>query len=229
MSTTARPATTPVTRSDRLSLLVAGLSLLYGALGVCWLLGADWYPFGPVPPDGDKLSLLSYLPEQVGAGLLAVLGFLGVPAAVGHCRTEWSPSVYRPLLAFTAVEAVVFGLLAPSVIVVMVTGYLLVLVGLPLAAVLLAVGALRQSTTRWVLAGLVVMVAGPDVTIGLFDRDAFQQLAEGLATVPAKVGLRPLLVFGAFLLGGGWAALGVRALRPAAEGLAATAPGAGPL
>jgi hypothetical protein len=196
-------------------LLVAGLSLLYGVLGMLWLFGADWYPFGPVPPDGDKLSPLSFVPDQIGAGLLAVLGFLGVPAAVGHRRTEWTSSAYRLLLGFTAVQAIVFGLLAPNITVVIVTGYLLVLLGLPTAAALVVAGALRQRTTRLVLAGLVLLVVALELTTGLFDWAAFRQLADLLATIPEKVGSRSLFVFGAFILGCGWAALGVRGLRGA--------------
>jgi hypothetical protein len=195
--------------------LVAGLSLAYGVLGLAWLLGADWYPFGPVPPDGDKLSLLAFLPDEVGAGLIAVLGFLGVPAAIGHGRTEWSPSAYRPLLAFTALQVVVFGLLAPNASIVIVTGYLLVLLGLPIGLGFLVVGALRQRTTRVVLRALGVLVVVLELTTGLFDWAAFRQLADGMAGVPEKVGSRPLFVFGAFLLGCGWAVLGVRGLRSA--------------
>lgn len=134
--------TSPTVRTTtRLPAVVACLSLLYGVLGLAWLLGADRYPFGPVPPENDKLSLLAYIPDQVGAGLVAVLGFLGVPAAIGHTRTEWSPSAYRPLLLFTALQAVVFGLLAPNITIIIVTGYLLVLLGLPTAVVLLIAGA----------------------------------------------------------------------------------------
>ncbi|TCN40288.1 hypothetical protein EV644_106216 [Kribbella orskensis] len=151
--------------TTRLPVLVACLSLLYGALGLAWLLGADWYPFGLVPPENEKLSLLAFLPEHVGAGVIAVLGFLGVPAALGHTRTEWSPTAYRPLLGFTALQVVVFGL-----------------------AVL-------------------------ELATGLFDWGAFKELGEGLAGVPEKVGSRLLLVFGAFLLGAGWAVLGIRGLR----------------
>ncbi|TCM51587.1 hypothetical protein [Kribbella sp. VKM Ac-2568] len=199
--------------TTRLPVLVACLSLLYGVLGLAWLLGADWYPFGLVPPENEKLSLLAFLPEHVGAGLIAVLGFLGVPAALGHTRTEWSPTAYRPLLGFTALQVVVFGLLAPSVIVVIVTGYLLVLLGLPTAAALLIAGAWRQPTTRVVLLAIVLGLVVLERTTGLFDWGAFKELGHGLAGVPEKVGSRPLLVFGAFLLGAGWAVLGVRGLR----------------
>lgn len=196
-----------------LPVLVAGLSLVYAIAGVAWLLGAGGYPFGPVPPDGERLSLLAHLPDQVGAGLIAVLGVLGVPAAFGHTRTEWSASAYRPLLGFTALQVVVFGLLAPSVTVVIMAGYLLVLVGLPAGVVWLVVGAWRQPATRVLLLGVAVIVVALELTTGLFDWEAFRELAAGIGSIPAKVGTTPLFVSGAFLLGCGWAVLGVRGLR----------------
>jgi len=81
---------------------VAGLSLGFGVVGVAWLLGWSGPAFGHAaePP---------WLPANVAAGVIAVLGFLGVPAAVGHLRTEWSASAYRPLLGFTAVQVLAFG------------------------------------------------------------------------------------------------------------------------
>jgi uncharacterized membrane protein (DUF485 family) len=203
-----------VTTTSRLPLAVAALSLLYGVLGVVWLLGADWYPFGPTA-EGDKVSPLAYLPADVGAGLVAVLGVLGVPAALGHTQTTWTPSAYRPLLVFTAAQAVVFGLLAPSMTVIVLTGYLLVLVGLPVAFGLLVAGAWRQAVTRALALGVLALVVVLQLITGLFDWRAFRQLGSALAGVPERVGSQPLFVFGAFLLGVGWAVLGVRALRTA--------------
>ncbi|MFI7066501.1 hypothetical protein ACIBL3_36275 [Kribbella sp. NPDC050124] len=198
-----------------LPVLVAVLSLAYGVAGVAWLLEAGGYAFGPVPPEDDRLSLLAYLPDQVGAGLIAVLGVLGIPAAVAHARTEWSASAYRPLLVFTAVQVVVFGLLAPSVTVVILAGYLLVLLGLPAGIVWLIVGAWKQPATRPLLLGVAAAVVMVELTTGLFDWSAFRELGAGVAGVPAKVGTTPLFVSGAFLLGCGWAVLGVRGLRGA--------------
>jgi len=198
---------------NRLPVLVAGLSLVYAVAGLAWLLEAGGYPFGPQPPDGERLSLLAHLPKDVGAGLIAVLGLLGVPAAIGHARTEWSTSAYWPLLVFTAVQVVVFGLLAPSVMVVILTGYLLVLVGLPVGIGWLIVGAWKQPATRVLLLGVAVVVITVELTTGLFDWAAFREVAAGMAGVPAKVGTTPLFVSGAFLLGCGWALLGVRGLR----------------
>lgn len=198
---------------NRLPVLVAGLSLVYAVAGLAWLLGAGGYAFGPIPPDGDRLSLLAHLPKDVGAGLIAVLGILGVPAAIGHTRTEWSASAYRPLLAFTALQVVVFGLLAPSVTVVILVGYSLVLLGLPAGILWLIVGAWKQPATRVLLLAVAVVVIAVEVTTGLFDWAAFREVAEGMSGVPAKVGTTPLFVAGALLLGCGWALLGVRGLR----------------
>ncbi|MEI8407549.1 MULTISPECIES: hypothetical protein [unclassified Kribbella] len=198
---------------NRLPVLVAGLSLVYAVAGLAWLLGAGGYAFGPIPPDGDRLSLLAHLPKDVGAGLIAVLGILGVPAAIGHTRTEWSASAYRPLLAFTALQVVVFGLLAPSVTVVILVGYSLVLFGLPAGILWLIVGAWKQPATRVLLLAVAVVVIAVEVTTGLFDWAAFREVAEGMSGVPAKVGTTPLFVAGALLLGCGWALLGVRGLR----------------
>lgn len=110
---------------------------------------------------------------------------------------------------------VVFGLLAPSIVVVMVTGYLLVLVGLPAAVVALVIGAWRQRTTRVVLLGIALLAVALELVTGLFDWAAFKELASGIAGIPEKVGSRPLFVFGAFLLGWGWAVLGIQGLRSA--------------
>ncbi|WP_350280647.1 hypothetical protein [Kribbella sp. HUAS MG21] len=198
-----------------LPVLVASLSLVYGIAGVAWLLGAGAYPFGPVPPDGERLSLLAHLPEQVGAGLIAVLGMLGIPAALGHTRTEWSASAYRPLLGFTALQVVVFGLLAPSVTVAILAGYLLVLLGLPAGIIWLIAGAWKQPATRILLLAVAMAVVVVALTTGVFDWAAFRELAAGVGGVPAKVGTTPLFVTGAFLLGCGWAWLGVRGLRSA--------------
>jgi len=198
---------------NTLPVLVAALSLVSAIAGLAWLLGAGGYAFGPVPPDGERLSLLAQVPKEVGAGLIAVVGILGVPAATGHTRTEWSASAYRPLLVFTALQVVVFGLLAPTVTVVILSGYLLVLVGLPAGIVWLVVGAWRQPATRVLLLAVAVVVVAVEVTTGLFDWAAFREVAGGIAGVPAKVGTTPLFVSGAFLLGCGWALLGVRGLR----------------
>jgi hypothetical protein len=208
--------TSTPTRTSRLPVAVAALSLLYGVLGLTWLLGGPLdYPFGPTAPDGDRISLLAFVPSDVGAGIVAVLGFLGVPAALGHTQTGWTPSAYRPLLLFTALQAVVFGLLAPSMTVIVIVGYLLVLVGLPVAFAFLVAGAWRQPVTRMLLLGVLALVAVLQFTTGLFDWQAFRELGSALADVPERIGAAPVFIFGALLLGVGWIALGVRTLRAA--------------
>lgn len=90
-----------------LPVAVACMSLGLGVCGVARLFSA-----GPLGVEGlaglfgaDALGL-SFLPKRVDAGAVAVLGLTGVPAAVGHARTEWSLSAYRPLLWFTGLQVV---------------------------------------------------------------------------------------------------------------------------
>ena len=230
------PAGEQGTGSGLLPLVVAALSMVFGVFATIWATGRGNYPFGLAPPDGDRLSVLSYVPVEYAAGLLAVLGCLGVPAALAFRRTDWSPSAYRPLLAFATIQAVVFGLLSPDVTVVMLAGYLLVLLGVPTFAVFLLVGAVRQPVTRYLVLGLVAILIVLQLTNGLFDWSAFRHLADEMATGPDKVGVKPLFVAGAFLLGTGWALLTVRGLRVARgrcrlcgrPGARWTTPGVGP-
>jgi hypothetical protein len=202
-------------RPGRLPILVAALSAIAAVLGAWWAFGGDGYPFTAVGPDQDRMSVLALLPEQYGAGLIAVLGAIGVPAALATRLRGWSPASYRPLLVTAAVEAVVFGLLCTEVVLVILAGYALVLVGVPAFLVMLVAGAVRQRGTRVLLVVLAAVLAVVALTTGVFNGPAFQQLADGLAGVPAKVGIRPVLVLGAFLLGVGWAVLGVRSYRAA--------------
>ena len=205
----------PVT--DRLSYLVALLSALYAVLGVYWSLGGDAYPFAAVPPDGDKLSALSLLPERYGAGLVAVLGAIGVPAALATRLRGWSPASYRPLLVTAAVQAIVFGLLCTDVVLVVLAAYTLVVLGVPAFLLMLIVGAVRRTGTRVMLGAVAAAVVAVALGTGVFSGPAFRELADGLAGVPEKVGFRPLLVLGTFLLGTGWAVLGVRSYRTARD------------
>lgn len=217
MSTVESPVVSPphpaVVSGGRLPYFVAALSTLYAVLGACWVFEVGTYPFGAVPPDGDRLSLLSQVPDGFGAGLVAVLGALGVPAALATVRPGWSASAYRPLLFTAAVQAVVFGLLCTDISVVIVVGYTLVLAGVPAFLLMLVAGAWRTPGTRVLLAVVAVGLTALILVTGVVNRRAFRELGEGLAGVPGKLGYRPLLVLGAFALGAGWAVLGIRSAR----------------
>ncbi|WP_328330038.1 hypothetical protein OHA70_07680 [Kribbella sp. NBC_00382] len=109
-----------------LPVVVACLSLGLGGYGVVGLFGGVGGVFGGVGGvfggvggvfGGGPVGIgglagvfgadgLGFLPGRVGAGAVAVLGLSGVPAAVGHGRTEWSPAAYRPLLWFTGLQVV---------------------------------------------------------------------------------------------------------------------------
>ncbi|WP_433018843.1 hypothetical protein [Kribbella sp. CA-294648] len=195
--------------------MAAAGSLLFAVCGVVWLFGAGEYPFGPTGPDGDRLSLMAFLPEQVAAALVAVSGLLGVPAAVVHVRSTQRRLACWLLLCTTALQVVVFGLLAPNHLVVVVTGYLLLLVGLPLALGVAILAAWRHGTIRAALLGVGVVAVAVQAVSGFLDWNNLEVMATGVAAVPGKLGSQPFFVFGAFLLGGCWAVLGVRALRVA--------------
>ena len=197
--------------------LTAGLSTVYAVLGAYWAFGGGHYPFGPVPPDGDRLDVMSLLPHQLGATVVAVLGAIGVPAALATRRTGWSAGAYRPLLVTAIVQAVVFGLVCADISILILTGYGLVLIGVPAFLLMLVVGALRSPATRVLLAAVAVVLAVLAFGLDVLSGPAFHEMRDGIASMPDKLGIRPVLVFGAFLLGAGWAVLAVRVFRAARE------------
>lgn len=197
--------------------VVAVLSTVYAVLGAYWAFGGGHYPFGPVPPDGERLDLMSLLPHQLGATLVAVLGAIGVPAALATRRTGWSPGASRPLLATAVVQAVVFGLVCADISILILAGYSLVLLGVPAFVLLLVVGALRSAATRLLLAAVAAVLAVLAFGLDVLSGPAFHEMADGIASMPDKLGIRPLLVLGAFLLGAGWAVLAVGVFRSAEQ------------
>jgi hypothetical protein len=203
------------TAAGPLPYLVATLSALYAVLGAYWTFGGRGYPFGPVPPHGDRLDILSLVPRDFGAAVVAVMGALGLPAALATRWSGWSAAAYRPLLATATVQAVVFGLLCTDMTILIVTGYALVLIGIPAFLLMLILGALRSSATRLLLAAVAGLIAVLMFGLGVINGLAFRDLADGLAGAPRNLGIRPVLVLGAFLLGGGWAVLGIRTFRTA--------------
>ena len=136
------------TTTGALPYVVAALSTLYAVLGAYWAFGGGGYPFGPIPPDQDKLALMSLLPRRFGAGAVAVLGALGVPAAIATRRSGWSPAAYRPLLGTAAIQAILFALSCADISILIITGYSLVLIGVPAFVLMLILGALRSPATR---------------------------------------------------------------------------------
>ena len=204
-------------RAGALPVLVAALSTVYAVLGAYWAFGGGHYPFGPVPPDGERLDVMSLFPHRLGATVVAVLGAIGVPAALATRRSGWSPGAYRPLLATAIVQAVVFGLVCADISILILTGYSLVLIGVPAFVLLLVVGALRSPATRLLLAAVLAVLAVLAFGVEVLSGPAFREMRDGIASMPDKLGIRPVLVFGAFLLGAGWAVLAVRVNRSSNE------------
>lgn len=205
------PATVASPGAGWLAPVAAVLSLLYGSLGVFWMFGGGGgYPFaagGQGPP-----SILTLLPERLGAAVLAVAGVAGVVAAVTLRRGVGARAV-GPLLGVAITEVVVFAVLGANAGVISLAGYLLVLLGAPAAVVFLLLGATRTRGTRWLLAGIAVVLAAVQLATGLFDLRAFRDLATEMVGGFAKVGPGPLHWFAMFSLGVVWAALAVRLAR----------------
>lgn len=65
---------------------VAAWSLIYGALGLYWALGAAGYPFGRENDPDAALSVLGGVRAEVGAPVIAALGLIGALAAVATAR-----------------------------------------------------------------------------------------------------------------------------------------------
>lgn len=189
--------------------MAAVLSLLYTGLGVFWAAGGGGYPF---LSREQTPSLLTLLPQWAGATVMAGTAAVGVVAAVMLWRGA-GPRRVRPLLAVAVAETVVFAVLCANVAAIIAAGYAIVLFGTPLLVVFLLLGATRTRGTRWLLAALAVALVAVQLTTGLFDLRALRHLAQGIASIPGKVGLQPLIQLSIFALGVAWAALLVRLLR----------------
>lgn len=92
--------------------LTALWSLLYGAAGLAWALGAPRYPFAVVHEDRATMSLLEGSPAQVVGPILFALGVLGSAAAL--LMTFGPPLPRRAFQVFGWTLAVTLALLIPD-------------------------------------------------------------------------------------------------------------------
>lgn len=77
-------------------------SLIFGALGLYWVLGGDGFPFGENDPRGQMMgSYLANLSVHVGGTMIALTGFLGIFAALAMVR-KWNQKRLYFLLLFYA-------------------------------------------------------------------------------------------------------------------------------
>ena len=90
-------------------------SLLYGLLGLYWLLGGTGFPFGKNDPRGQMMgSFLSNLNVDIGGKVIAIAGLVGTVVAFAMVST-WGrriPSVI--LLSFAWIKSVTLVLIVPD-------------------------------------------------------------------------------------------------------------------
>ena len=120
-----------VGRREWIGYAAAAWSLTYGALGLYWTLGGAGFPFGDKDPL-SALSILSGVRPEVGAPVIAGLGFAGTAAAVAMARS-WGRRIPRAvLLVFSWVAAAGLALVIPDYRVLLAVAYApIVLVGAP--------------------------------------------------------------------------------------------------
>ncbi|MEV1129229.1 hypothetical protein [Agromyces sp. NPDC049794] len=89
-------------------------ALGYGAMGVAWWAGADWYPFAPVPPDRRSLSILEGLPVEVFGPVMTLVSLLGAACAVVMLRGIGSPGTRRLITGFGVALAITATTVVPD-------------------------------------------------------------------------------------------------------------------
>jgi hypothetical protein len=92
----------------------AGWSLVYGALGIYWVVGGGGFPFG-VEHDPDAAdSILVSVRADTGAPLIAVLGIIGAIVALSLARGPWRGLARLVLLVFAWIMAAVLLFVIPD-------------------------------------------------------------------------------------------------------------------
>lgn len=84
-------------------------SLLYGVLGLFWLMGGKGFPFGQGDPRGTDVSMLFNVQTGDGALVIAIAGLIGVINAmfiIGHWRSN-IPRIIPLLIAWSFVIVIV--------------------------------------------------------------------------------------------------------------------------
>ena len=117
----------------------------------------DAYPDELDRPEADG-SLVALVPPSLVSTLMVVLGAVGVLAAVAASRQDISRS--RWLVPFGAVYAVVFGLLATDLSLLVSMGYITAIVGPPILFVYFVLASVRRPSLRWVVGGAAVAFVG---------------------------------------------------------------------
>lgn len=106
-------------------------SLLYGVLGLYWMLGGAGFPFGANDPDAHFSILRSVTPES-GAPVIALLGLLGAVVAWTMARGLGRGKLRVAILALAFMLAFVLVAIVPDARVLVAAAYApVVLIGAP--------------------------------------------------------------------------------------------------
>ena len=187
-------------------------SAIVTAIGTWWLAVPSAYPDELDRPEADG-SLVALLPPPLVSTLMVVLGAVSLIAAVAASRGDTRRS--RWLVPFGAVYAVVFGLLATDLSLLVSMGYLTAIVGPPILFVYFVLASVRRPSLRWVVGGAAVVFVGIAAASGAglaAFGNFFGTIGDGLG----KHGAEMLVVLVSFIGGALWLLVALRAagLRP---------------
>lgn len=98
-------------------------SLVYGALGLYWMLGGAGFPFGRATGPGAGESLLAGAQIESGAPVIALLGLAGALLALAMARGQGRGLPHALLLVFASLIAVLLLIVIPDRRVLMAVAY----------------------------------------------------------------------------------------------------------
>lgn len=205
----------------RRPLLLAAIgSMLVILVGALWLAEPSAYPFGP----GDRFADMSLLggAESGLSGWLAIsVGIAGVLAAGRLAYVDKRP--LRGLLAVAVGQAIVLGLLAPDIQILILSAYLLAFAVPPVLLGSKIRSWLRHPRARWA----VMLVAGGVVAVGVgsgvLRAETIVDLGTNMGQGFATLGARPLYLVLALAVGMSWVGVVAAYVREVGPGRVATA------
>jgi hypothetical protein len=211
-STTASPpapsTSAPSTSRSWIERAAGIWSGLVAAVGAWWVAVPDAYPGHLDQSQGDG-SLVALLDPTLVSSLLVLLGVVGGLAAA---TSRW-------LVPLGVAYAVVFGLLATDLSLLVTMGYSTAILGPPILFGYLVVASVHRPSLRWVVGGVAAAaVAGAAASGAGFS--AFADFGRGLGEGLERSGISMLVSLVSFLGGTLWLlvvlrAAGVRRPQPA--------------
>ena len=205
-STTAtHPGSDSTASRSWIELAATAWSALAAALGAWWLAVPDAYPDHLDAPAGDG-SLVTLLEPTLVSSMLVALGIVGVLA--GSIAGRHDTRGPRWLVPLGAAYAVLFGLLATDVSLLVSFGYSTAILGPPLLFGYLVVASVRRPSLRWVVGGLAVAGVAIATAAG---PSAFAEFGRGLGDGLERSGIGMLVVLGSFIGGALWLLVALRA------------------